>query len=109
MINQSMLSDGRVVFDCPVCGAHHDGPLDVTVEAETIDVGYHWEPVSGFVRQTFRTSACRDMFVTRSIIDTEPTYAVKMLTYSDDRPTELHVKPRVPLAEAVRRGRDARD
>ena len=95
------IAEGRVLFTCPVCGTRHDGPLRLFVEMEGVDDGDLWHTVSMFVRQTLRTSACPDVFVTRSIISSERTYAMKMLTYGDDRPTELYVKPRMSLAEAV--------
>jgi hypothetical protein len=87
--------DELVVFDCPICGVHHAGPLMVETESETVDMEVGLlEPIWAFVRQTWKTSACDDVFVVRSIMD-EPTYEVTLTTHDDhSRPTLLHVAPR---------------
>lgn len=104
--------EGPVVFDCPVCGVHHDGRLQLEMATETEG----WElgnlqgpqvdllrrtPAVAFIRQAMRTSACPDVFVTRSITD-EPTFEVTLTTYSDGHtPTLLRVVPREVESDGV--------
>jgi hypothetical protein len=82
-----------LVFDCPTCGVHHEGLLTITVDSEVagtyldLDVS-HW-----FIRQVLGTSACRDRFVTRSILD-EPEWDMQIVTYGDGRPGVLTVCPK---------------
>jgi hypothetical protein len=93
--SKGTLVEQRVVFDCPKCGVHHDGPLAIEVDSETMDwdPGFPLEPISVFARQTLATSACGDVFVTRSVTD-EPTFEMTLIQYPHDRPTVLRVVPR---------------
>jgi hypothetical protein len=87
------IAEGRTLFDCPVCGVHHDGPLRIRTEADTMDVEIGpWQTIPEFVRQTMTTSACGDVFVLRSITD-EPTFDVT-LTTRDGSPSLLRVSRR---------------
>ena len=96
-VTRTRLDERRVVFDCPVCGVHHDGPLSIVMEGESGD----WETPGGYamhayLRQTLATSACADLFTTFSVTD-EPVYNMKLITHTaagSDRPAELHVTPR---------------
>lgn len=92
--SRAELAEDWVLFDCPRCGVHYDGPLTVKVESESMDwqLGL-FDAGSAFVRQTMVTSACGDVFVTRSIGD-EPTWEVSLLSFGDARPSRLHVIPR---------------
>ena len=89
---RGVLAEEWVVFDCPKCGVHHDGPLTLEVESESMDwdVGPPVEVISVISSTTFRTSACGDVFVTRSIGD-EPTWEMSLLSFDDARPSRLHV------------------
>jgi hypothetical protein len=93
--SNGMLAEERVVFDCPRCGVHHDGPLTIETESEFIDedMGLPGGLVAMFTRTTFRTSAWGDVFVTRSIVD-EPTFEMSLLSFEEGRPSRLHVVPK---------------
>lgn len=87
--SRGTLATDRVLFDCPKCGMHHDGPLTIDFESEAAETDIDMFDIRyAFVRQTLRTSACGDAFVTRSITS-EPTWNMTLTEYADDRPTRL--------------------
>jgi hypothetical protein len=90
--SKGKITNERVVFDCPKCGVHHDGPLTIQMNAEIdeTDAGLPGEVIPMLIRQTMTTSACGDVLVTRSIVD-EPTYDVSLLRFKDGQPPQLHV------------------
>ena len=98
--SKGTLAEQRVVFDCPVCGVHHDGPLTIEVRAETIDVRdmeplWPGGPLVGIpgterphvTHRVMTTSACDDEFIME-------LYDVGLTSYDDDRPALLHVTAR---------------
>jgi hypothetical protein len=85
---------GRVLFDCPVCRIHHDGPVGIGLESnveEHSDLVEMWpggpmvedpgpsarHPV--LVDQTFRTTACGDVFS----VGPFGMYEVHWITYGE--------------------------
>lgn len=63
---RSLFGELRVLFDCPICRVHHDGPIEVGLENNP-DAPLFEDP-SPFLRypvlidQTFTTTACDDTF-----------------------------------------------
>lgn len=87
--SRAELVEARVVFDCPLCGVHHDGPIKIHIESDSMDMEIDMFDVrSFFVQKTLRTSACGDAFVIHSITS-EPTWKMTLTAYDDDRPTRL--------------------
>lgn len=91
---RSPLGELRVLFDCPICRVHHDGPIGVGLEnnvemrgdmVEMWPEGPLFEDPSPFPRypvlidQTFTTTACDDTFS----IGTFGMYEVHWITYGE--------------------------
>lgn len=97
--SESTLTAERMVFNCPVCGVHHDGPLVVSINAEVTRIpveGLSARPewVAMVSARTLSTSACQDTFVVSDRTEAA-LYRMTMFRYLDGRPDELRVEARV--------------
>jgi hypothetical protein len=86
MSTVSGCAEPDLIFDCPVCGVHWEGPLLVTVSADPVQVFPRWEVAPGMwvedlsqeprllmVNQRVATAACRCVFSSeRWTVDLEP-------------------------------------
>jgi hypothetical protein len=86
MSTVSGCAEPDLIFDCPVCGVHWEGPLLVTVASDPVQVFPRWEVAPGLwvedlgqpaqllmVNQRVSTAACRCVFsLERWVVDLAP-------------------------------------